>query len=271
MSTPNQPSFFPTHAIDHAFAGIGAGTVAVLCMNRLDPLKVKFQVSTRGPEGGIGRGILRALRDIHASEGWRGLYRGLSPNVAGNASSWGLYFLFSSAARPSTRQTGPCRPPNTFSFRPKRGAVTAILTNPIWVVKVRTFTAPPNSPAAHRGLWSGFRAIFSDSGWAGLYRGTSLAPVGVSNGALQFMAYEKMKSWAFEHKRRRVTKVGHEWTTDDAKLSNMAYAIMSGSSKLGALCATYPYQVIRSYIRLPSDSSSWACPPTTARFLTRPS
>jgi hypothetical protein len=78
---------------DHAFAGIGAGTVAVLCMNPLDLLKVKFQVSTRGPEGGIGRGIWRALCDIRASEGWRGLYRGLGPNVAGNASSWGLYFL----------------------------------------------------------------------------------------------------------------------------------------------------------------------------------
>ena len=67
----------------------------MLCMNPLDLLKVKFQVSTspRGGGGGIGRGIWLALRDIHASEGWRGLYRGLSPNIAGNASSWGLYFL----------------------------------------------------------------------------------------------------------------------------------------------------------------------------------
>ena len=65
----------------------------MLCMNPLDLLKVKFQVSTRGPEGGIGRGIWRALSDIRASEGWRGLYRGLGPNIAGNASSWGLYFL----------------------------------------------------------------------------------------------------------------------------------------------------------------------------------
>jgi solute carrier family 25 folate transporter 32 len=78
---------------DHAFAGIGAGTAAVLCMNPLDLLKVKFQVSTRASGSGVGRGIWLALRDIHASEGWRGLYRGLGPNVAGNASSWGLYFL----------------------------------------------------------------------------------------------------------------------------------------------------------------------------------
>ena len=65
----------------------------MLCMNPLDLLKVKFQVSTRAPGSGIGRGIWLALRDIHANEGWRGLYRGLGPNIAGNASSWGLYFL----------------------------------------------------------------------------------------------------------------------------------------------------------------------------------
>ncbi|KAH9047133.1 hypothetical protein EDB84DRAFT_544751 [Lactarius hengduanensis] len=45
-----------------------------------------------------------------------------------------------------------------------QGAVMAILTNPIWVVKVRTITAPPNSPAAYCGLRSDFRAIFRDEG-----------------------------------------------------------------------------------------------------------
>jgi len=42
--------------------------------------------------------------------------------------------------------------------------------------------------------------------------------VGVSNGALQFMAYEKMKLWAFERKRRRLEKLGRAWTMEDDKL-----------------------------------------------------
>ncbi len=128
-------------------------------------------------------------------------------NVAGNASSWGLYFLLcasfyvffparptlslricsSSAARPSARQIGLHRLPNTCSFPLKRvfplffspntphsrpvplttllrqGVVPPILTNPIWVVKVRTFTASPNSPAPHCGLWSAFAVLFSVS------------------------------------------------------------------------------------------------------------
>ena len=40
---------------DHAFVGIGARIVAVLSMNPLDLLKLKFQLSTRGPERGIER------------------------------------------------------------------------------------------------------------------------------------------------------------------------------------------------------------------------
>jgi len=114
---------------------------------------------------------------------------------------------------------------------------------------VRTFTAPPNSPAARRGIWSGTSAIYRDEGLRGLYRGTALALVGVSNGALQFMAYEKMKIWAFERKRRRLEKLGRAWTMEDDKLSNTAYTVMSAASKLAALCTTYPYQVIRSRIQ----------------------
>ena len=62
-------------------------------MHPLDLLKVKFQIATESPKGGVGRQIYLALKDIKDMHGWRGLYRGVGPNIAGNASSWGLYFL----------------------------------------------------------------------------------------------------------------------------------------------------------------------------------
>ncbi|KAN0134113.1 Mitochondrial carrier domain containing protein [Lactarius tabidus] len=201
----SQPSFFPIHAIHHAFAGIGANTVAVLCMNPVDLFKVNFQLPSIDA---LARGRYRS----------RYLARFLKWRATGDASltdrplSASQYLLISAGA----------------------SAVTAILFIPIWVVKpvkIRTFTAPPHSPAAHRGLWNGFRAIFHDEGF---------------NGALQFMGYEKMKGWAFERKQRRVAKLGRAWTTDDEKLLNTSYTVMSGASKLGASCTTYPYQFIRS-------------------------
>jgi solute carrier family 25 folate transporter 32 len=62
-------------------------------MQPLDLLKVQLQVSTANPTSGLGNHIWLSLKAIQQSHGWRGLYRGLVPNIAGNASSWGLYFL----------------------------------------------------------------------------------------------------------------------------------------------------------------------------------
>jgi len=250
---PRQPaSFFPTTALDHAAAGLGAGVVSTLCMNPLDLLKVKFQVATTAYTGGIGRQIWYGLRDIYRESGPRGLYRGVVPNVAGNASSWGLYFLFYNmlkkrAAGGDITQTLSSQ--EILICSAQASAVTAVMTNPIWVVKVRMFTSPPNSPHAYGGLFHGFQSIVKTEGVQGLFRGTSLALFGVSNGAIQFMAYEKMKQWGFDMKRQQYLKEGREWNPQVDKLSNTAYTVMSASSKLIALSSTYPYQVIRSRIQ----------------------
>ena len=67
-------------------------------------------------------------------------------------------------------------------------------------------------------LVDGLSAIYQAEGIRGLYRGTTLALVGVSNGAIQFMGYEKMKAWGFDRKRRQFEKTGREWTHADDKL-----------------------------------------------------
>ncbi|KAJ3808063.1 mitochondrial carrier domain-containing protein [Lentinula lateritia] len=250
---PKQPaSFFPTTAIDHAAAGLGAGVVSTLCMNPLDLLKVKFQVATSTYSGGIGKQIWYGLKDIYQESGFKGLYRGVGPNVAGNASSWGLYFLFYNmlkkrAAGGDITQTLSAQ--EILLCSAQASAVTAVMTNPIWVVKVRMFTSPPGSPQAYRGLFHGFKNIVKIDGVQGLFRGTSLALVGVSNGALQFMAYEKMKKWGFDMKRQQSLRQGRHWNPQVDKLSNTSYTVMSASSKLLALSATYPYQVVRSRIQ----------------------
>jgi solute carrier family 25 folate transporter 32 len=79
-------------------------------MHPLDLVKVRFQIADKGkglsraPSAGFGREVYGAMREAVTKDGWRGLYRGLSPNVAGNASSWGLYFLLCVFSRASSEE-----------------------------------------------------------------------------------------------------------------------------------------------------------------------
>ena len=47
----------------------------------------------------------------------------------------------------------PCTCGTILHYPPPTGAVTALMTNPIWVVKVRLFTTKQGAPQAYRGLW----------------------------------------------------------------------------------------------------------------------
>lgn len=64
----------------------------------------------------------------------------------------------------------------------------------------------------------GLRTIYKTEGIPGLYRGTLLALFGVSNGAIQFMVYEKMKEWGFARQRKQFAQAGRQYTPADDKL-----------------------------------------------------
>jgi len=67
-------------------------------------------------------------------------------------------------------------------------------------------------------LLDGFAAVHRAEGIPGLYRGTLLALFGVTSGALQFMAYEQMKRWGTERKKRIYEKNGQDWSLDADRL-----------------------------------------------------
>lgn len=110
-------------------------------------------------------------------------------------------------------------------------------------------------------------------------KGLTLAIVGVSNGAIQFMAYEEMKKRRVELRRKRLgagasdeevktlvrpfssstfhparhpsfARPAGSPRIPNAPQSNLEYILMSGSAKLVAIAITYPYQVVRSRIQV---------------------
>jgi len=52
----------------------------------------------------------------------------------------------------------------------------------------------------------------------GLFRGTSLALFGVSQGAVQFVVYEKMKVWGFQRRQRQHEAAGKSYDINTDKL-----------------------------------------------------
>ena len=114
MSNSSRPpallNYIGTVQLRHMVAGISGGVVSTLLLHPLDLLKIRSDTAGAGADiiiiisrfavddgrAGSARysNIRNAMTSIVRSEGLRGLYRGVTPNVLTAGSSWGSYFLF---------------------------------------------------------------------------------------------------------------------------------------------------------------------------------
>jgi solute carrier family 25 (mitochondrial folate transporter), member 32 len=113
------------------------------------------------------------------------------------------------------------------------GFLSAILTNPIWVVKTRMLTTSATQSGAYPGLFSGLSTIWRTEGVRGFFHGLTPTLFGVSHGALYFLAYEKLKLWRRQKKNTQT-------------LSNFDTIYASTLSKVFAGTITYPHQLVRA-------------------------
>lgn len=127
--------------------------------------------------------------------------------------------------------------------------LTALLTNPIWVIKTRMLSTGSGTPGAYRSMLDGARRIWRDEGTRGFWRGLLPSLFGISHGAVQFAVYERLKERRLAQ-RRAAAAAGGGNEGGVAGLSNLDYLLLSGSSKVVAGALTYPYQVVR--VRLQS-------------------
>ncbi|RAL07730.1 putative mitochondrial folate carrier protein Flx1 [Aspergillus homomorphus CBS 101889] len=238
-------------------AGFTAGIVSTLCLHPLDLVKTRLQVDRSSTFR--GRRSLRLVRDIFQHEGGlAAFYRGLTPNLVGNSTSWALYFLCYGNIKNLMRARRGDDPGRGLSSTDYflasgfAGMLTSILTNPIWVIKTRMLSTGSQAPGAYASLAMGARQIFRSDGISGFYRGLVPAMLGVSHGALQFMAYEKMKLYRTRMAAGDVfngTGGLSSWQPTSSELGNVDYFVLSSLSKLFAGCVSYPYQVLRSRLQ----------------------
>lgn len=192
------------------------------------------------------------LRDILRNEGptrIAALYRGLAPNLVGNSAGWALYFLWYREAQDVIRNLRGYAPGQQLTSvdyltaSSASGFLSAVLTNPIWVVKTRMLSTSANQTGAYPGMVHGLRAIWRTEGVRGFFHGLTPTLFGVSHGALYFVAYEKLKL------RRKKSK-------QDQSLSNMDTIIASSLSKTFAGTLTYPHQLVRARLQTYDPSAT---------------
>lgn len=258
-----QPTVSLSPSLVESAAGFTAGVVSTLAVHPFDVVKTRLQIQQN--ERTRPGATLRVMRQIAqeavhgTSEEWvknarrqwgggelmRAFYRGLMPNMIGNSVSWALYFMWYGnikdlvrKARQTSSGEQQLRSSDYFLASGISGILTAIFTNPIWVIKTRMLSTARNAPGAYTSIAQGTAALYRSEGIRGFYRGLLPSLFGVSHGAIQFMAYEQLKNhWALS---RAGGKEG---------LTNLDYLSLSAASKMFAGSITYPYQVVRARLQ----------------------
>jgi len=231
---------------EHMLAGLSGGVVSTLVLHPFDLIKVRFQVNdgTVIQNRQVYTGVVNAFSTIVKSNGVKGLYQGVSPNIAGAGAAWGLYFFafnFLKASLKDQQQVENLQPGSHLLAGALAGATTLACTNPIWVIKTRMCLQPVGvvNKQHYNGVFDGLVKLYKHEGLRGYYRGFLPGLFGVSHGALQFMAYEELK-------KKHSSYTGNPTST---KLNPFEYIVMAALSKVFAVLSTYPYQVVRSRLQ----------------------
>ncbi|XP_012232309.1 solute carrier family 25 member 32 [Linepithema humile] len=264
---PRQLNVLNNFKYEYFVAGISGGVVSTLMLHPLDLIKIRFAVND-GHTNSAPRynGLRSALAQIVKTEGVRGLYRGVTPNILGSGSSWGFYFFFYNTIK-TTIQGGnskkPLGPSMHMFAAADAGVLTLLMTNPIWVVKTRLclqYAEDVNLAESkkYRGMVDALKKIYKTEGIRGLYKGLVPGLFGVSHGAIQFMAYEEMKNKYYNYLNVPI----------DSKLSTTEYIVFAAISKLIAAASTYPYQVVRARLQDHHHDyrGTWHCIQCTWRY-----
>ncbi|ORX78565.1 mitochondrial carrier [Basidiobolus meristosporus CBS 931.73] len=250
----------------HFIAGGTGGMIGASLTCPLDVVKTRLQSSLYKPTATMYSHAQRSLvstvgvhvvetfgilRSIRYHEGVRGLFQGLGPSLVGVVPARAINFAaYGNGKRILVEMNGGKESSVIhLTAAATAGITTATITSPIWLVKTRMQlqAMSTTAPARYRNSLDCVGQVIRSEGIRGLYRGVSASYLGVAEGTLQWVVYEKFKSWI--HERRRVRYGTEHCTENRSALDWFEYFAAAGSAKLLAAVVTYPHEVIRTRLR----------------------
>ncbi|CAH0398783.1 unnamed protein product [Chilo suppressalis] len=217
-------SLFSYDTLVHAIAGAAGSVIGMTAFYPLDTLRSRIQVEDSIQLQGSTWELLMKLAN---EEGFESLYQGLCPVLQSLSISNFVYFYAFHALRKVTAKENSALKDLLYGI--VAGSINVLLTSPLWVVNTR-MKLEKNS---YSSLFGGLVQVAKQEGAKGLWSGTIPSLLLVSNPAIQFMVYERLK-------RDLVSRQCFD-TYNAFLVGAIAKAI--------ATTLTYPVQLIQSRLR----------------------
>lgn len=238
-------------------AGGIAGSFSATLTCPVEVVKTHLQASKGGSEVALtAKGPLSVARNIAQVEGFRGFFRGLLPTLIGILPSRATYFWAYNTTKTNLVSRFGENPFVHMASAAAAGISSNTLTNPIWLMKSRVQLqagASSNSPMVYRGYRDAMVRIFREEGIGGFFKGLTASYWGVTEGALQFVVYERIKAKFAAENRARIVRGDYlkdgKPSQDPDHLSSLQYITAAAVSKFIASTITYPHEVVRLRMR----------------------
>lgn len=249
----------------HFVAGGFAGMAGATCTCPFDVVKTRLQSDQHKALSAIRNqrvGLFRSgwyhvtdtfgiISSIYRVEGWRALFRGLGPNLAGVIPARSVNFFTYGLSKPAISEY--------FGYHEhddapayvhlmagvSAGIVTSTVTNPIWLVKTR-LQLDRAGARQYRNSMDCFQKILKAEGFTALYRGLSASYLGTAESSIQWTLYEQMRKFIRKRDEHRHREGGH---VPNVFANWCATSGAAGLAKLLASLITYPHEVVRTRLR----------------------
>lgn len=241
--------------IFNLFSGGVAGTVASSITNPLEVIKTQLQSTSasstaHGELAMAGGHPIDIAKRIVAKEGIRGLWSGMRPTLVGIIPARSIYFYSYEQTKKAISKFNLPEGSvgNALISGFAAGIASNTLTNPIWMVKTRMQLLADSTVGqrAYVGYTDVIQTIFKEEGVAGFYKGISASYWGCTEGCIQFVLYEQIKTKLIRQQNEIREEQGLPATNE---LSKMSYFFSAAFSKGMAAMATYPHEVARTRLR----------------------
>ncbi|KAK2180100.1 hypothetical protein NP493_459g01034 [Ridgeia piscesae] len=201
---------------------------------------------TTASQAGLGHSkkmsLYLCLRHVIQTEGIRGLFKGLGPNLVGVAPSRAIYFcayaqskvFFNSVFTPDT-------PLVHIGSAFIAGFTASTMTNPIWFIKTRLQLDQKRSGGLT--TYHCIRSVYQQQGIVGFYKGITASYYGIAETIIHFVIYESIKAKLCEWR-------GEDLYSDERSPINFIEFMCAGAvSKTIATFFAYPHEVARTRLR----------------------